>query len=95
MTKAGQRFVVKFLFLKVLDSEEIHKELIAILEDGDLSGEDTFRPGHHPHILEKAVSDFLKEFLFGIAGVIAQHFNQSKPTVKKILQRELGLQRFS
>jgi hypothetical protein len=46
------------------------------------------------HILRKALSDFLEEFPFATAGVLAEHFNQSKPTIKEIIQRELGRHRF-
>jgi hypothetical protein len=45
--------------------------------------------------LGKALSDFLEEFPFDNAAIIAEQFNQSKSTIKEILQRELGLQRFS
>jgi histone-lysine N-methyltransferase SETMAR len=46
-------------------------------------------------VLAKALSDFLEEFLFASAAIIAEQFSQSKSTIKEILQRELGLQRFS
>jgi hypothetical protein len=54
-------------------------------------------------VLGKALSDFLEEFPFASAAIIAEQFNQSinqsinqsKSTIKEILQRELGLQRFS
>jgi hypothetical protein len=62
---------------------------------GDLSCEDKFRFDRFPQVLGKALSDFLEEFPFATVGLIVQHFNQSKSTIKKILQRELGLQRFS
>jgi hypothetical protein len=45
--------------------------------------------------LGKALSDFFEEFPFATAEIIAQHFNQSKPIIKEILQQELELQRFS
>jgi hypothetical protein len=45
--------------------------------------------------LRKALSDFLEEFPFATAGIIAWHSTESKPITKEIVQRELGLQRFS
>jgi hypothetical protein len=71
------------------------KEWRARFKAGDLSCEDQFRTDRPPHVLGKALSDFLEEFPFVTAEIIAQHFNQSKTTIKEILQRELGLQRFS
>jgi histone-lysine N-methyltransferase SETMAR len=62
---------------------------------GDFSCEDQIRSGRPPHVLGKPLSDFLEEFPFASAGVIAQYFNQSKTTIKEILDRELGLRRFS
>jgi hypothetical protein len=57
--------------------------------------QDKFRTDHSLHILRKALSDFLDEFPFATAGVLAEHFNQSRPTTKEITQTELGLHRFS
>jgi AraC-like DNA-binding protein len=48
-----------------------------------------------PHVLGKALSDFLEEFPFVSAGIIAQNVGKSKSTLKQILKRELGLRRFS
>jgi hypothetical protein len=67
------------------------KEWGARFKAGGLSCEDKFRPAHPLHVLAKSLSDFFEEFLFITAGIIVQHFNQSKPTIKKILQRELWL----
>jgi hypothetical protein len=64
-------------------------------KSGNLPCEAKFRPGRPPHVVGKACSDFLEEFPFATRGIIAQYFNQSKSTIKEILQRELGLQRFS
>jgi hypothetical protein len=47
------------------------KEWRARLKAGDLSCEDMVRPGRRPHILGKALSDFLKRFPFATAGIIA------------------------
>jgi hypothetical protein len=71
------------------------KELCARFKAGDLSCEDKFRPGRPLHVLVKALSDFLEDFPFAIAKVITSHFNQSKSTIKEILQWEPELQRFS
>jgi hypothetical protein len=65
------------------------------LRHGGLSCEYQSRPGYPLHVLGKALPDFLEEFTFATAGVIAQHLDRSKHTIKEILQRELGLWRFS
>jgi hypothetical protein len=62
---------------------------------GDLSCQDRLRAGCPIRILGKVVSDFLEEFPFRTAGFLGEHFNQSKSTIKEILQRELGFHRFS
>jgi hypothetical protein len=62
---------------------------------GDLSCEDYLKPGRSPHVLGKALSDFFEHSPFASAGVIAEHFGQSKHIIKEILERELGLRRFS
>jgi transposase len=112
MEKSEQRFIIKFLFLKGLDSKAIHSEFTAVLgptayslhqvkewrrrfAKGDLSCQDQIRPGRPSHVLGKALSDFLEEFPFASASIIAQNFGQSKSTIKQILKRELGLRRFS
>jgi hypothetical protein len=41
------------------------------------------------------LSQFLQEFPFAMARQLAEHFNESKHTIKTILDRELGLQKFS
>jgi hypothetical protein len=45
--------------------------------------------------LGKPLSDFLEEFPFANVSLIAQYFGLSKPTIKDIIERELGLRRFS
>jgi hypothetical protein len=57
---------------------------------GNLSCQDQIRPGRRPHVLGKALSDFLEKFPFASADIIAQDFGQSKHTFKQILKRELG-----
>jgi hypothetical protein len=47
------------------------------------------------HVLGKPLSDFLEQFPFASADVIARHFAISKPTIKDIIDGELGLRRFS
>jgi hypothetical protein len=71
------------------------KESRACFETGDLSYEDQIMLGHPPQVLEKALSHFLEQFPFTIAEIIAKNFGQSKNMIKEILQRELGLRRFS
>jgi hypothetical protein len=71
------------------------REWRARFATGKLSYQEEFRPGHSSHVLGKVLSDFLKEFPFASAGIIAQHFGQPNHTIKKILQQELGLRRFS
>jgi hypothetical protein len=61
------------------------KEWCDSFKAGDLSCEDKFRPDCPPHVLRKALSDFLEEFPFVTAELIAQHFNQSKSTIREIL----------
>jgi hypothetical protein len=47
------------------------------------------------HVLWKPISNIIEEFPFASAGVIAQHFGLSKSIIKDIIERELGLWRFS
>jgi hypothetical protein len=54
------------------------KEWRARFAIGDLSCQDQFRTGRSPHVLGKDLSDFLEEFPFASAAIIAEHFNQSK-----------------
>jgi hypothetical protein len=61
------------------------KESRVRLKADDLLCEDKCRSGRPSRILSKALSDFLEEFPFATAGIIAQHFGQSKQTIKEIL----------
>jgi hypothetical protein len=88
MEKSEQRFIVKFFLLKSLGSKAIQRELIRAFGY-------TVRPRGPLHFLGKALSDFLEEISFGTAEIIAQYFNQSRPTIKNILQRGSGRERFS
>jgi transposase len=63
------------------------KGLRARFATGDLSCRDQFRTGRPPHVLGKALSDFLEEFPFASAAIIAEQFNQSKSTIKGIMQQ--------
>jgi hypothetical protein len=47
------------------------KEWCARFAAGDLSCQEQFKAGRPFHILGKALSDFLEEFPFAIAGVLA------------------------
>jgi transposase len=71
------------------------KEWRSSFAAGDLSGQDQIRRGRPRHVLGKPLSDFLEEFPFASAEIIAQHFNQSTHTINEILQQGLGLRRFS
>jgi transposase len=62
------------------------KEWRARFATGDLSYQDQFRTGRPPHVLGKTLSDFLEDFPFASAAIIAEQFNQSKSTIKEILQ---------
>jgi hypothetical protein len=111
MEKSEQKFVIKFFSQRPWSKEIHRKLTAILcsttylltqikgqcvrFETSDLLCEDQSRPGGPLHILGKALSDFFEEFPFTTARVIAQHFNQSKYTIKEILQRELGLRRFS
>jgi hypothetical protein len=48
------------------------KEWRARFAIGDLSCQDQFRTGRPPHVLGKALSDFLEEFPFASAAFIAE-----------------------
>jgi hypothetical protein len=67
------------------------REWRARFATGGLSCQDEFRDGPAPHVLGKALTAFLEKFPFASVAIIAEHFNQSKSTVKEILQPELGL----
>jgi hypothetical protein len=71
------------------------KKWLARFKAGDFSCDDKFRHHHPPHVLGKTLSDLRKEFPFATAGIIVQHFSQPRPTIKEIIQWELGLQRFA
>jgi hypothetical protein len=46
-------------------------------------------------VLGTDLSQFLEEFPFATAGLLAQHFGESKHTIKEKFNSELGLRMFS
>jgi hypothetical protein len=63
--------------------------------NGDLSYKDSPRTGRPLLILGPPLEAFLQKYPFTSARVIAQHFLTTVPTIKDILQRELGMRKFS
>jgi hypothetical protein len=63
--------------------------------DGDLTCIDQSKAGRPRHMLGTDLSQFLEEFPFVTARLLAQHFGKSKHTIKEILNLELGLRMFS
>jgi hypothetical protein len=111
MEKEEQRFVMKFLWLKTWSAKRIHEELMSTLGDdsyrvsqikiwlqnfgnGDLSCKNSPRSGRPLLTLGRQLEAFMQKCPFASAGVIAQHF-LTVPTIKDILQRELGMRKFS
>jgi transposase len=63
--------------------------------NGDLSCKDAPRTRRPLLTLEPQLAASLQKYLFATARALAQHFLTSVPTIKEILQRELGLKEFS
>jgi hypothetical protein len=63
--------------------------------DGDLTCIDQSRAGCSRHMLGMNLGQFLEEFPFTTARLLAQHFGESKHTIEQIFNRELGLRKFS
>jgi hypothetical protein len=63
--------------------------------NGDLSCKDSPRSGRHLLTLWPQLEAFMQKYPFASARVIAQHFITTVLTIKDILQRELGMRRFS
>jgi transposase len=63
--------------------------------NGDLSCKDSPRSGRHLLLLEPQLEAFMQKYPSASARVIAQHFFTTVPTIKDILQRELGMRKFS
>jgi hypothetical protein len=58
--------------------------------NGDLSCKDSARFGRPLFTLGPELEAFMQKYPFASARVIAQHFLTTVPTIKDILQRELG-----
>jgi transposase len=63
--------------------------------EGDLTCSDQLRIDRLRHMLRTDLSQFLQEFPFATARQLAENFNESKHTIKTILERKLGLRKFS
>jgi transposase len=63
--------------------------------NGDLSCKDSPRSGRPPLTLGPQREAFMQKDSFASARVIAQHFLTTVPAIKDILQRELGMRKFS
>jgi hypothetical protein len=112
MEKEGQRFVMKFLWLKGWGAKRMYEELMSRLGDdsygvsqiktwfqkfgnGDLSCKDSPRSGRPLLTLGSQLEAFMQKYPCASARVIAQHVLTTVPTIKDILQRELGMRKFS
>jgi transposase len=62
---------------------------------GDLSCKDSPRSGRPLLALGPQLETFMQKYPFANARVIAQHFLTTVPTIRDILQRELGMKQFS
>jgi hypothetical protein len=63
--------------------------------NGDLSCKDYLRSGRPLLTLGLQLEAFMQKYPFASARLIAQHFLTTVPTIKDILQRELGMRQFS
>jgi transposase len=63
--------------------------------NGDLSGKDSPRPGRPLLTMGPQLEAFMQKYRFASARGIARHFLATAPTIKDILQRELGMRKFS
>lgn len=61
----------------------------------DLSCKDMPHPGRLPLTLAPQLQTFLRKFPFTSARVIANHFLMTVLTIQNILQRELGMEKFT
>jgi hypothetical protein len=71
------------------------KILLQRFRAGDLSCNDLPRVGRRPLTLGLQVQAFLQKYPLASARIIAKHFLTIASTVKEILQRELGVRKFS
>jgi hypothetical protein len=112
MAGEEQRFVMKFLWLKVWGAKKIHEELVSTLgndsygvsqiktwlqkfRNDDLSRKDSPHFGQPLLTLGPQLEAFMPKDPFASARVIAQHVLTTVPTIKDIIQRELGMRKFS
>jgi transposase len=70
------------------------KRWINKFETGDLSCDEYARPGRRTKILGQVLQKFLERYPFARAKVISRHFRISAATLKEILGREPGLNKF-
>jgi transposase len=63
--------------------------------NGDLSSKDSPPSGRPLLTLGPQLEAFMQKYLFASARAIAQHLLTTVPTIKDILQRELGIRKFS
>jgi len=68
---------------------------LARFREGDLSYKDHERVGRPLAVLGTVLHKFLTKHPFASARIMAEHFNLSHPIVKEILQREMGLRKFT
>jgi transposase len=71
------------------------KNWLQKLRNGDLSCKDSPRSGRPLLPLGPQLEAFMQKCPFASARRIAQHFLTTVPTIKDILQRELGMREFS
>jgi hypothetical protein len=71
------------------------KKWVVRFKQGEKTCEDQSRINRPLHFWGQPLRDFLQEFPFATAIMIAQHFDESRHTIKQILQWELGLWKFS
>jgi hypothetical protein len=64
-------------------------------KSGDLSCGDEEQPGRPLISLGPALQRLLKKFPFASARVMAGHFSVDRSVIKSILDRELGLRKFT
>jgi transposase len=63
--------------------------------NNDLSSKNTPRTGRPPLTLRQQLATFLQKYPCASVRLLAQHSMTSAPTIKEILQREMGLKKFS
>jgi hypothetical protein len=71
------------------------KSWLQKFRNGDLSYKDSLRSGRPLLTLGLRLEVFMQKYPFTSARVIAQHFLTTVPTIKDILQKELGMRKCS